>query len=127
MLKIALRYYFIENHIIGVMSVEIIMIRHGESMNNKIANKSMSGEMQTDSELSDLGKIQAEKLGQFMQKLDKNCCISEIHCSPMIRALDTGLAVKKCLTNAKYFIDQDIFEYGGLRDNEHNARLGNNR
>jgi len=36
----------------------------------------------------------------------------------MIRAINTALAIKKCVPNAHYFIDQDIFEYGGLRDNE---------
>jgi len=40
----------------SIMSVEIIMIRHGESVNNAITSKSMDGERQTDSELSDLGR-----------------------------------------------------------------------
>lgn len=109
------------------MRLEIIMVRHGESVNNAINNQSIVGERQTDSQLSELGKVQAIKLGEFMQKYDKNCSISEIHCSPMIRSIDTGLGIKKCLPNSKYFIDQDIFEYGGLRDNENNAEKGNNR
>ena len=45
----------------------------------------------------------------------------------MIRAIDTALAIKVHFADIALEIDSDTFEYGGLRDNQHNAVSGNNR
>jgi probable phosphoglycerate mutase len=80
----------------------VFLIRHGESVDNAAGDR-FSGI--TDSELSELGRQQAEKIGKKL----RHCSTSYIVTSPMKRAKDTARLIHE-YTGGDIYIDNRLKE-----------------
>jgi len=99
--------------------VRIILVRHGETVHNK--RKAFAGKI--DSPLTELGRKQAEKLGNFFRETR----FSRIYASPLRRALDTALEIeRRNLKGARVEIVPALIEkYSGrLEGKEHRQVSG---
>jgi broad specificity phosphatase PhoE len=80
--------------------ISLYLIRHGQSVAN--TNREKIGGSSEDSQLTDLGKSQAAKLGDYFTR--KNICIDTIYSSTFIRAIQT----------AKIFAEKIGFDEGNI-------------
>lgn len=71
------------------VTLELYLVRHGESRSNAGSTDALAYEMKTDSPLSEKGKRQAELLGEYFSALPLDCILS----SGLRRALNTGYEV----------------------------------
>jgi broad specificity phosphatase PhoE len=69
----------------------VYLIRHGETDWNKIGK--LQG--QTDTNLTEWGRQQAEEVGAFFGKLSKDVCISEVVSSDLKRCMHTAQAITR--------------------------------
>jgi len=106
--------------------MQLLLIRHGESENNHLAGRLEHAEyMRTrtsDPELTGRGRAQAQALASYLSGERSAAVrpggvgrfgITEVHCSPMLRALQTaGPFVEALGLKARTWVD--IHEQGGL-------------
>jgi broad specificity phosphatase PhoE len=106
--------------------MQLLLIRHGESENNELAGRlDHAGYMRTrtpDPRLTERGFAQAQALADYLSAPRSAAVppggvgrfgITEIHCSPMLRALQTAAPFVEALgLKARTWID--IHEQGGL-------------
>lgn len=109
--------------------MELYFIRHGQSENNAIMegigrDKYLS-ERETDPDLTSIGKEQAQMLADFIAHPNddngfnpqnrKGFGLTHLHCSLMIRAIKTGLAISE-KTGLPLVAWPDVHETGGVFD-----------
>lgn len=82
----------------------LLLIRHAQSQNNALGDQLRI----PDPNITDLGVLQASKLGLAVKKLVP----SVVYCSPFLRSLETARAVAT-QTGILPVVRQDIYEQGG--------------
>ncbi len=96
--------------------MQLYIIRHGESANNALGTEDSSYDeyMATrspDPALTQIGERQAELVGAYLAGSDYG--ITELHCSAMVRAMQTALPIGQALgLRPRVWID--IHEHGGM-------------
>ncbi|HIC88955.1 MAG TPA: histidine phosphatase family protein [Anaerolineae bacterium] len=100
--------------------MELYLIRHGQSTNNA---RAAQNDRLCDPPLTDLGRVQAEKLAQHLARgmgleatgghHEGDYGITRLYCSPMWRALQTALPVGQALGLAPE-VWIEIHEHGGV-------------
>ena len=125
--------------------MQLYIIRHCQSENNALWQRTGSGDGRVaDPELTDLGKLQAEHLAQYIagskcddtdpQQSPLDRCgidITHLYCSLMSRSIETGLYIAEIL-GLPLTAREDIHERGGIyledsQTNENNGLAGPNR
>jgi len=97
----------------------LYLIRHGQSTNNYLYTTQDDAIGRSfDPELTDLGQCQAQNLAEYLSKWqsgpDPFCYgITHLYCSPMLRAVDTGLPAAQAL-GLPLTAWKDLHEGGGL-------------
>jgi 2,3-bisphosphoglycerate-dependent phosphoglycerate mutase len=113
--------------------MQLYLIRHGQSENNALWDRAgYREERDPDPELTDLGHQQARRLAQFLA--DRRSAgvrpepassyrtdvenvdgfdLTHLYCSPMIRAIDTGMYVARAL-GMPLAVWEDVHEVGGI-------------
>lgn len=87
--------------------MEVILVRHGQTLNNsmhytKKTGESYSNMRQSDSMLTDLGRLQIEQLGKSLK--DKGVPVSKLYASPFTRSLDSAIILQKYFPNAQLVV-----------------------
>lgn len=125
--------------------MQFYFIRHGQSENNALWDHAGSREeRQPDPELTELGHKQAQRLAQFLaNELSSDAWpgsassyrddaqnvggfdLTHLYCSPMIRAIDTGMYVARAL-EMPLAVWEDLHEVGGIfrEDKEQGPEIG---
>jgi 2,3-bisphosphoglycerate-dependent phosphoglycerate mutase len=100
--------------------MRLYLIRHGQSVNNALAEDGRDIERHYDPDLTDIGHQQAQHVAQFLAKaMDmpgkyaERFQLSHLYCSPMTRALQTCQPISETL-GIKPEVWVDIHEVGGL-------------
>jgi 2,3-bisphosphoglycerate-dependent phosphoglycerate mutase len=96
--------------------MHLYLIRHGQSTNNLLyTTQDDAAGRSFDPELTVLGQLQAERLADYLcaQKSDFFHRITHLYCSPMLRAVDTGLPAAQAL-GLPLTAWKDLHEGGGL-------------
>ncbi len=96
--------------------MKLYIIRHGESANNALGTEDSSYDeyMATrspDPVLTQVGERQADLVGAYLAETDYG--ITELHCSAMVRAMQTALPIGQAL-GLRPRIWIDIHEHGGM-------------
>jgi 2,3-bisphosphoglycerate-dependent phosphoglycerate mutase len=96
--------------------MQLYIIRHGESANNALGTEDASYDeyMATrspDPVLTQTGERQAELVGSHLAEADYG--ITELHCSAMVRAMQTALPIGQAL-GIEPSVWIDIHEHGGM-------------
>ncbi|MDO8656489.1 MAG: histidine phosphatase family protein, partial [Nanoarchaeota archaeon] len=89
----------------------LYFIRHAESEMNLRGD--LIGGRCADAQLTEKGKLQAQVLGQYLK--DNNIFFSEVHSSPILRALDTA----KYVCTAQNFPLENIIQWDALQELSH--------
>jgi 2,3-bisphosphoglycerate-dependent phosphoglycerate mutase len=125
--------------------MQLYLIRHGQSENNALWDRAGSSEERCpDPELTELGHRQAQRLAQFLAgKLPSGSSggqvssyradaqnvegfdLTHLYCSPMIRAIDTGMYIARTL-EMPLVVWEDLHEVGGIfrEDGETGQEIG---
>jgi 2,3-bisphosphoglycerate-dependent phosphoglycerate mutase len=120
--------------------MQLYFIRHGQSANNLLYERSGSGDgRESDPELTDYGRRQAKLLAQFLvaersatpavrdawpQNID-GYHLTHIYASPMIRAMDTAAPIAQAFGITPQ-VWPDLHEVGGMWNNhpKNDERIG---
>jgi 2,3-bisphosphoglycerate-dependent phosphoglycerate mutase len=119
--------------------MELYFIRHGQSENNALWMETGSHKWRTeDPGLTEVGRRQAELLGQFLSQTDPDVPASDtdiqnvagfgithLYTSLMVRAVTTGAIIAQAL-DLPLVAWEDLHEYGGiyLRDKQTDEPIG---
>jgi len=99
--------------------MHLYLIRHGQSTNNHLlATTGAEDGRSSDPELTETGQLQAERLAEYLCAWKDSPDIfyhplTHLYCSPMIRAVGTGLPTARCL-GLTLTAWKDLHEGGGL-------------
>jgi 2,3-bisphosphoglycerate-dependent phosphoglycerate mutase len=135
--------------------MQLYLIRHGQSANNALWDRAGSPlERSPDPELTELGHKQAQCLARFLanarpgdcqeesllaggaaqqsrlpNRVDSQniggFCLTHLYCSPMIRAIETGLYIARAL-DMSLSLWEDLHEVGGIfcQETESSPQMG---
>jgi len=124
--------------------MRLYLIRHGQSENNALWDREgLREERHPDPELTDLGHQQARRLARFLTDNSSSGSpsglvssyrndtehvegfdLTHLYCSPMIRAVDTGMYIARAL-EMPLVIWEDVHEVGGIfREDETGLEIG---
>jgi 2,3-bisphosphoglycerate-dependent phosphoglycerate mutase len=97
-------------------AMQLYIIRHGESANNALGTEDTSYDeymaaRSPDPVLTEIGERQAELVGAHLAEAGYG--ITELHCSAMVRAMQTALPIGQAL-DLQPRVWVDIHEHGGM-------------